>query len=500
MRKIVRKSIKHALRSKSKKGTDIDSEARSHRQINDIQTLNTEKPEKTARDPSTLGSLQPITPVDRDISDFSSIYELKKHLTDCYEQKTSFHLNKLSPQQDILEFILGKINSDDTLSQFSDILSILKLIDQISSAQHSNFTEYNYFLNKILKNYEQKVSALLTKEQFSPTLETFFTLYRRDTKISSLRSVKGHINPFSNLNKVKTQILKMDKLYQIFSKIQVRNERQNSQAVYWELLQDTLDEKTSSNLFQLVAEQQQANDRGAHSLLGDEEYGPPTAEPDHPAFVGINQTMSFKPAVQKSGLLEGFSTLKLQEEFLASFPWATESLQRLKRAKPQPSLNLIGTDTEYPPEIQVAVIDYVLLSLDAIGKIVGMEGKLAIQNFNLIKNIVKNIETLSTTLQAFDEVDNLDLLDNLGKMTHILKQQNMLFYDAQNTLGTDVKVEKNPKMNVFCHINELLAHILAKQPYKETLMLPTQPEPPEAEEIDKIRAQYLKKTQPTSRL
>lgn len=469
----VRRSIKNALRSKM----DITSQT-------PVSAESDPEPKKLEPTPA-MSTAIPIMMEEKDIKDFYSIQELKQHLNVCYHEKTDFKLKKTLPYQDILQFILEKTKTDQTFSFFADSLKIFELIDQIDSIHHRQFKDYDRCLGKLLEVYQKLITTFnINDKNQASLLQSFFSIYKKNAKINAIRKKDGFINPFSSLAQTKSSIEDIDKQCEKFYKIQEQYERQNSQSTYWGLLEDVLEEKSSLSLLHL-SEHQNSNISSYSSLLPEEEYDPPSAEPEHPTRIGINQTMSFKPTDKVKHLLDGFSTKTLQQEFLSAFPWAMHSLQQLKKAKPDVSLNLLGIETDYPSELQVAVIAYILLALDAIGKIAGFNSKLAIQNFSLIKKIVLNIESLSDSLTAFNPVSNMDLLHNLAKLTQELKQQNIDYYDAQGS-DSDLNVENNPEMNLFCHINELLAHILMNQPYRESVLMPTQLESPDLEKINKI--------------
>ncbi|HRE31038.1 MAG TPA: hypothetical protein PLD88_03595, partial [Candidatus Berkiella sp.] len=176
-------------------------------------------------------------------------------------------------------------------------------------------------------------------------------------------------------------------------------------------------------------------------LLPENEYDIPNAEPEHPDRIGINRTMSFTTSEQKS-VLSLFNTDELKEEFIAAFPWALhyDNLEKLDEASFDMTPNLLGTPTLYSTQLQLASMEFVLLAMDALGKIAGFSGDLTIQNFDRISDIIKQLQWLTNELQS-DNVNESQLLLQIEENLQEMNFRNNEFFDMQQLYNPPFSVE-----------------------------------------------------------
>ncbi|MFI4938535.1 MAG: hypothetical protein ACHQJ6_08535 [Candidatus Berkiellales bacterium] len=424
------------------------------------------------------------------ISDFASIPELKKALSEQVERKTDLTLTHGEIHNELLGFLKKHIQMESDLAYLADSFGILHFIDLIEQAHGRTYKSYDHDCVEILSFYKDKITGLINQES-TPALiqlESFFDEYHNIEKIKLAREkATSPLNPFSDENKLKEIIAFMDQKYKVFCRKFELVERQKSQATYWELLQDVLSDKVTSAMLQLskqVTEKKQVTS----SLLPESEFDIPSAEPEHPDRVGINETMSFNPPEETPSVSDAFSTKELEEEFLGAFPWATDlkHIHQVNDKPVSPETNLLGTPTMLSPELQLAAIQYALLTLDALGKVAGIEGDLTIQNFAKVKEFAGNLQLVSDAINQPVMTHPEDLKPLLEKMTSDLASENQLLYILENQENSPLQVQNNHQMNGFCHVNEHLAHHLSGIPYSQSILMPNTPTPHYQAKIDEI--------------
>jgi len=141
------------------------------------------------------------------------------------------------------------------------------------------------------------------------------------------------------------------------------------------------------------------------------------------------------------------------------------------------TLNLVGAKYPLSALLQLSLTQYVLLSLDTLGKLAAYTGNKAIENFDRIHSVTTKLSETTKLLQADNHPDfEKKLSEKVAQEIHALANLN-------RTLP-----EPNPVMNGFCHINERLAHLLLNITYERSILTPSQPHSPYREEIDKTLA------------
>jgi hypothetical protein len=293
------------------------------------------------------------------------------------------------------------------------------------------------------------------------------------------------LNPFSSQHVLYETINLIDKSHKRYKKIlEVFNES-IGQKTYTELLMKVLEGDKQEPIIHFGAPLVEDASK-TQSLLPDSEFPVPQAEPEHPDYIGINRTMNFNPESQQRSVLEVFETNELKKDFKDAFPWACDSdtINKLNLAKVNPTLNLLATDRLLSPSLQMAVMSYVLLSLDCLGKISGYKGELAIQNFSSIKMISDALQEISNLLLVSSNDDDM-LTTKIDHMTYKLVILNQDLVDMLSQTNPPMAVQNNLNMNDFCHINEYLTHKLLGISFQKSILTPINSNSPI---LDKVNA------------
>lgn len=417
------------------------------------------------------------------IENFESITHLKEYLTACLKQSIPIQLHTANPEKIIMQYVLDQVENDHHLVEFSDSVNILHLMSDIAQVQKKSYAHYPEDICSVLSKYKSKVYALM--QDNSPEaigiLKNFFLHFLNHPDIIAIRKSKDH--------QARSLILNVDKKYIVFHKQLSLMERQRSQAAYWELLESVLDEKQTAVLSIPTEEK---GHYLSQALLPDSEYDVPSAEPEHPSRVGVNRTMSFIPSEQKQSILDAFTTDELKNEFIEAFPWGAElhSILKLRSAKPESDLNLLGTSKALPLLLQKAAVKYTLVSLDILGKLAGEHGEYALINFSQIKHIVDDLKYISNLINK--NILNVHALEKkIMNKTYKLHNLNRMLYEAQQEDLSGIKAKNNPDMNGFCHINENLVYRLTGFEHQDRtcMLMPQKPESPYLEKIEKMLQQ-----------
>jgi len=413
------------------------------------------------------------------INEFTSLADLKKHLAYCQKRMEDFHLSEKNPEKSIIEYLMQVIKNDSNMMFFQDSLQILDLIGLIHLSMGREYKNFDSYLDQVLSAYQDKASALLKdkQQQRSSVLGHFFSVYSKYHKIKTFReSQVSSLNPFSARRHLKETIAALDKYLRYYKKLLAMSKEREVQKTYSDLLTKVLTGDKQDPVIHFGPSQQTETQESA-SLLPDTEFPVPQAEPEHPDYIGINRTMNFNPDAQQRSIFELFDTTELKSDFRSAFPWSADidSLFKLENSIADPSLNLLVTDQLVAPDLQIAVIDFVLLSLDILGKIAGFNGDLAIRNFTTIKNVTDGLQeiTESLSIPIFDEAK---FRAHLNEMTLSLSDLNQDLIEMIQSHDPLCPAQQNPAMNDFCHINEHLTHQLMGIPYQKSVLSPLTPD------------------------
>lgn len=434
----------------------------------------------TAPAPIVTKTNKKIEIQNQSIDSFHSLEALNKHLSRCYQAREDFHLISRAPEKDIVQFIFSHVENQDDLSTFKTAFNILTLTSKINVLHNRTFTNYENEALKLLSVYGNKISELLKIGSTTALnkIELFYADFNKNKQISELRKLPtGSFTLFSVANRLHDIIEAIDNKYKRLQKGKELQSRQSSQKDYAQLLDVMLEGGAPENIIPLLRPTVD-EEQSESTLLPATEFDVPSAEPEHPDRIGINKTMSFIPAKDRPTILDAFSTKELIQDFLNSFKeWAADvnSLHRLGQAKNSKITNLLGTEHTFSPIIQMAVMRYVLLSLDALGKVCGNNGDLAIQNYPVVKDITDRLQILSERLTEMSFEEDPHFIEELKVMTFYLAARNQAFYNMQKQYDPPLEVRSNSELNGFCHINERLAAKILNIVFKRSVLTPDMP-------------------------
>ncbi len=430
------------------------------------------------------------------LSDFHSISELKDILTFWYNRMEDYHFITKNPEKKIMEFIEEQIANDEDFHYFESSLAILNLIDLINASKQRSYKSSESDLYRIFSLYYNKALAILKNEmnEASEVLDVFFAIFNNHPKVKMAHEEDvTSLNPFSAHHNLIEIIKKIDKLKIKYTKsIEMLNESRG-QMSYSELLIKVLEGGSQEPILHFGTSVQSEVDTST-SLLPDTEFPVPQAEPEHPDYIGINRTMNFNPDSKYRSVLDIFSTIELKKDFFEAFPWSIDinTIQKLENTKLNQTQNLLATESLFSPQHQIAVMNYVLLSLDCLGKISGYNGELSIQNFNKIKSISDSLQDVANLLSS-TILDHEVITTKIDHMTYKLVILNQDLVDMLSQTTPPYPVQNNLNMNDFCHLNEYLAHKLLGIPYQKSILSPINPYSPIMEKVsEKTKYDFLR--------
>ncbi len=422
------------------------------------------------------------------LSDFKSLSDLVKHLKLCQTRFIDHQFKTVTPENDIYQWVMSVIKNDNKFSYFSDAIETLFILNEINQAQKRTYKRFHAHLVQILSLYQQKVSNALKKTDDTnhSHLDYFFAQFNKMKRIRDIKDAEDNaFDLFSNLQSAKNTIKKFDEEYTFYLGILEQFEKSRSQAAYSQLLDDVLSGNAKKTLT-LPTETASTSQSIYQSLLPENEYDIPSAEPEHPDRIGINRTMSFTPNEQSS-VLALFKTDELKAEFISAFPWAIQidNLDKLNKMTFNPNANLLGTPKTYSLSLQLAAMRFVLITLDSLGKIAGFSGQLTIQNFDRISEIVNQLKWLTSQLKD-PAINESALLEQIKAVNNEMAFHNQEYFEMQQLYNPPFIVEDNPNMNGFCHLNEHLIYELTANEYEDSLLAPAKPSAPYSEKISQV--------------
>lgn len=441
-------------------------------------------PKVLRRDLSDLSfQIKPTSYKTVTLTEFKTLSQLKDYLLYIYNHDEDYHLTESPATEAILQFVQNKIQEDTELDYFQDAIEIVTLVNKIEDSRNRNF-KGNAHLESVLEVYKKLVAILLKQDIKNNVtkLSDFFKYFSENEYIqekeAAEKSQSGFFTPTASLSKT---INKLKNFHEHFLRESQAIKDQISILSYTQLLQSILEGKSHSSLMTLD-KQTNTEEEDIDSLLPDTEY-PIIEEEIGPRFIGINGTMTFNPKQSRS-ILDLFRTKEIIRDFIRSFPWSINlaSIDRLRTAEYDPELNLLGLNHIYPPQIQLMAIRFLLTSLDALGKVVGQDGELAIVNFNLVKEIIDSLQNLQKQLEVEYPTPEQEekIMSKLNMMVEsVQKMDENLFHSST------VQTHENTQVNTFCYLNLLMGHLLTNQPFTQSGLSPAEPPLPVLEMINK---------------
>jgi hypothetical protein len=413
------------------------------------------------------------------IHDIPSINDLKELLIYWHNRLEDFHFIEKQPEKFMFQHIERLIHDDENFTHFEDTLEIFDAIAMIDESKQRVYKNLEHDITNILSSYYKHVLKHLKSEQSQPAaeLEVFFSIYNKHSRIKKSREANiSSFNPFSSPKALKEIIEKIDRAQAKFNQMMNAYIQSRGQKTYTELLMKVLEGDNQEPIIHFGSPHHVVTGSSA-SLLPDSEFPVPQAEPEHPDYIGINRTMNFNPNTSQRSALEIFETKELQKDFQEAFPWSINrtTISQLEHARLNPSINLLATELLFNPPTQMAVMNYVLLALDCLGKISGFNGELAISNFANIKMISDTLQDVSDLL-LISNPDDEYLNVKIDHMTYKLVVLNQDLIDMLQHPNPEYPVQNNINMNDFCHINEYLTHKLLGIPYQKSILSALNPE------------------------
>lgn len=435
------------------------------------------------------------------IHDIPSINNLKELLIYWHNRLEDFHFIEKQPEKFMFQYIERLIRDDENFTHFEDTLEIVDVITMIDESKQRVYKNLEHDITNILSSYYKHVLKHLKSDQTQPAaqLEVFFSIYNKHSRIKKSRETSSSsFNPFSSPKALKEIIEKIDRAQTKFNQMMNAYIQSRGQKTYTELLMKVLEGDNQEPIIHFGSQHHVVTGSSA-SLLPDSEFPVPQAEPEHPDYIGINRTMNFNPDTSQRSALEIFETKELQKDFQEAFPWSINrtTISQLEHARLNPSINLLATELLFNPPTQMAVMNYVLLALDCLGKISGFNGELAISNFANIKMISDTLQDVSDLL-LISNPDDEYLNVKIDHMTYKLVVLNQDLIDMLQHPNPEYPVQNNINMNDFCHINEYLTHKLLGIPYQKSILSALNPESSILDAVTpSIKNEFLKITSTT---
>ncbi len=424
------------------------------------------------------------------IGEFKSLSQLREYLSYIYSRDEDYHMSDASPVESIVQFVKDKVSQDNDLDYFQDAIEILTYVEKIEQSQKRTY-KGNIPLEFVLETYEKRI-ALLLKENFKenvPKLEAFFHYFLNNTFIKEKgeaeSSQSSFFAPSPHLVKI---IKKLNRFHEHYVNESQNIKNQLSILTYTQLLDEILEGKAHSSIISIESDTPNQEDEEDNELVPSTEF-PIIEEEIGPRFIGINRTMTFNPKESRN-VLDLFRTKELIRDFMRFFPWSINiiSVDRLNDAEYNPDLNLIGTKQVFSTKVQLATLRFLLTSLDALGKVVGQDGELAIENFTVIKEITDNLHSLQKLLESVPSPTEEE--ETLTKINLMLDSAQRL--DEKLYGSSTVHTYDNTQLNIFCYLNVYLSYLLTNQPFDKSGLTPPEPPPPIQEMINKTMARMKK--------
>lgn len=205
--------------------------------------------------------------------------------------------------------------------------------------------------------------------------------------------------------------------------------------------------------------------------------------PGDPEHVPLSEKFSELTFEQRS-ILGKFSSNELKLQFLSALPWSTklDNISKLEKAETLSNPDLLGYEHPIGLKTQKLAIQLLLLAIDIIGKLAGHDGANVLKNYPAIDSVIAVMEKLQKNLEDVEYSQSTTFTEQLEEMVTNLKHQNAQLYQRAKQKSRGI-VTQNESINNFCHLNEILMHILLGQPRSESVLSPDEPSNPHREII-----------------
>ena len=352
---------------------------------------------------------------------------------------------------------------------------LIRILDQVTDFEQNHRNSqtdskakgpFDKNILKALQFHDQLMNKALEEDYFSESdslesLDGFLHQYSTHAKIKALQQANLKHNEIFE---------KIKKTHHAFDKFIEHYNQRLRQHKLVQLLEDKLAGTRQKEILpKPIAQKSPSTTAAMNDLMLNEDLLDPIYYPEHPANIGYSETL--KLGLNKAELTVSmlFSTEKIKNDFLLAFPWAKD-IKRVEELEDIDLLetdNLLGTKQSFPPDIQVLIMRYVLVTLDTLGKVAGSKGEYAIQNFPTIKDLVDDLQAVAQRI--------LDpLVYKEASFINQIKQkivERIYLNDRLLSMQYD-----NSMMNQFCGVNEFISHSLKHITY-ERQQSPLRPVP-----------------------
>lgn len=412
-------------------------------------------------------------------SQFKSPIEIKHILELTLKAKKDYPFQPTMNAGSVIENLLLPIaKSDEKLDNFNALQDCVQLIIEIERLHNRIASFPNDALAHYLNVYSEHVSAMQDALENLAASESIHIALSKDINIldnfyrhlgpgsamhtfcykndgNALQSI-GSIISENTLAKSFKQIIKLQKFFQAFKSSHASIIKQESLVeLFGKYLSNDLPQNPIAKRTPTTAEGRSSKEIFPNTW--------PAYANDPEATVPISETIQTIAGKDRESLFKLFCAEQLTHDFKKAFPWAIKpnaGAQSHHPSERHPAVdgNLLGTKDPLEKQLQVRVVQFVLLSIDLIGKAVGVKGDKIVEQFDLVDEMIHNLETVSESLET-EPIDQKNLkaaVDNRLEKTLSQQSKILTHQDKHHTLFA------NPIVNAFCHANEMESFKLLK--------------------------------------
>lgn len=341
--------------------------------------------------------------------------ELKAVLSKIYHDNTDYAFDPPVKAGLILKYLITLAQSDNRLSLHDDILTSANLLLDIEHGHH----RMGGFPHKMVTELFQAYNSIFDKKINQKDQHLHFQYKSQHQKLA-LKHAK---------------YLKQQALVALFGRYISNNLPQNPLSKHVPILASQETKEIFANT-----------------------YPPYAGEPE--AKVAKSNTIKSMETKDRISLYRLFSAEQLIKDFKEAFPWAVSSNKLKNPKKVALNVNLLGTETLIKPRLQMQVLQLALLSIDLIGKSVGVKGDKIVEHYGAVDSFIQNLDHIAQLIDH-EPIDNKNLkYETDQKLQETISTEMMLLA----TLQSQNETFSNPIINQFCHVNEILSGQLLHLP------------------------------------
>lgn len=427
----------------------------------------------------------------KSLKDLKSLSELRKYLQACHKNQWGYRLKETNPQSEIIDFIAHTIamqaQKNNQLIAPADVFGIMKALEDIDNTL--NLPKQNYFSasSKIFDAYRL---ALQNKNIPAASLGQLRLLLEKEDYFKNLLNTPSKWYELFSARKTA-----YEKAVQLKNALGASPSLPSEEAVvtpeYASPLAKLLDQFLSGKTAGVFVKGTIKSQEDFDNYMNNREYW----LSEETEGVGASKVF-LALTTQAQSILSQFSAKYLTQNFMRAFPWAI-ALTQANPIDAQISNNLLNTSQPLPPKIQEAVMSYVFLSLDLIGKHCGKDGAMLLKNYDKIYHLAQGIETLQKSLEDPIYCQSSKFLKQLNKKIELLTQEEgNCFNKIQKNEGF---YDLNRPINNFCLLNERRACQLLNLDFQKSALTPSEPDGPTQAIIIKFFPKQKKPVPPQKR-